>query len=224
MTDPPESPGAPPRRSLPPARPAAWLGRAALALVVAGLVLYPLAMVAASVVFAEAWGARPVGFSDLGSERVLRAWSNTLWLGLWVTLLSVAFALPAALLADRSRAARWLDLVMAVPFLTPPFLVSLAWTQVVGRRGYASRLGVDGVLLQDALYSVAGMAVLMAVNYAPLVYFALRAQLARMPSGLGWAAASAGAGRLARLRLVVVPLLAPALLAGSFLAFASAIG
>ena len=224
MPEPSEPPGAAPRRPFASARPAAWLGRAALALVVAGLVLYPLAMVAASVVFAEAWGARPLGLAELASERVVRAWSNTLWLGAWVTLLSVAFALPAALLADRSRAARWLDLVMAVPFLTPPFLVSLAWTQVVGRRGYASRLGLDGVLLQDALYSVAGMAVLMAVNYAPLVYFALRAQLARLPSGMGWAAASAGAGRITRLRLVIVPLLAPALLAGGFLAFASAIG
>ena len=162
--------------------------------------------------------------ADRDSERVVRARSNTLWLGAWVTLLSVAFALPTALLADRSRSARWLDLVMAVPFLTPPFLVSLAWTQVVGRRGYASRLGLDGVFLQDALYSVAGMAVLMAVNYVPLVCFALRAQLARMPSGLGWAAASAGAGRLTRLWLVVVLLLAPTLLAGGFLAFVSAIG
>ncbi|MBA2665814.1 MAG: iron ABC transporter permease [Trueperaceae bacterium] len=74
------------------------------------------------------------------------------------------------------------------------------------------------------LYSVTGMAVLMAVNYAPLVYFALRAQLARLPSGLTWAAASAGADHPARLRRIVLPLLVPALLAGGFLAFASAIG
>ena len=201
-----------------------WLGRAALFLVVALLVIYPLAMVAASILFADTWGARPLALADLGSPRVIKAWSNTLALAGVVTLLAIAFALPAALLADRSRVARLVDLVMAVPFLTPPFLVSLAWTQVVGRRGYAARLGLDGTLLQDALYSLAGMAVLMAVNYAPLVYFALRAQLAALPSGLAWAAASAGAGRLTRLCLVVLPLLVPALLAGGFLAFASAIG
>jgi iron(III) transport system permease protein len=206
------------------ARPAAWLGRAALALVVALLVVYPLAMVVASIVFADAWGVRPLALDNLGSPRVVRAWSNTLLLGGAVTLLAIAFALPAALVADRSRAARLVDLVMAVPFLTPPFLVSLAWTQAVGRRGYASRLGLDGVLLQDALFSLAGMAVLMAVNYAPLVYFALRAQLAALPSALTWAAANAGAGRWTRLQRIVLPLLAPALLAGGFLAFASAIG
>ncbi len=214
----------PPERPNAAARPATWLGRAALALILALLIVYPLTMLVVSMLFAEAWGARPLALADLGSPRIVRAWSNTLGLGAVVTLLAIAFALPAALLAHRSRAARLVDLVMAIPFLTPPFLVSLAWTQAVGRRGYASRLGLDGVLLQDALFSVAGMAVLMAVNYAPLVYFALRAQLSAMPSSLAWAAASAGAGRWNRLRLIVLPLLGPALLAGGFLAFASAIG
>jgi iron(III) transport system permease protein len=200
------------------------LGRAVLILGLGLLIVYPLVMVVGSVVFAEAWGARPLTLADLRTDRIVTAWSNTLLLGVLVTLLSAAFALPAALLAHRSRFAVIVDMMMTVPFLTPPFLVSLAWLQVGGRRGYASRLGLDGVAINDLLLSLGGMAVLMAVNYAPLVYFALRAQLARLPSGLTWAAAVAGAGQWTRLRTVVLPLLTPALLAGGFLAFASAIG
>lgn len=188
------------------------------------LIVYPLAMVVGSVFFAEAWGARPLQFSDLVAGRIVTAWRNTVVLGVLVTLFLVLFAVPAALLAHRSWFAVVVDAIMTVPFLTPPFLVSLAWLQVIGRRGYASRLGLDGAALGDLLLSVTGMAVLMAVNYAPLVYFALRAQLARVPSGLSWAAAVAGAGVRTRLATVTLPLVTPALLAGGFLAFASAIG
>lgn len=200
------------------------LGRYLLLLGLLLLIAYPLAMVVSSVVFAEAWGATPLSLGDLQAERVVRAWRNTLVLGGLVTLLSVLFGLAAALLAHRSRSARLVDGIMALPFLTPPFLVSLAWSQVVGSRGYAYRLGLDGPLLQDALYSLGGMALLMACNYAPLVYFALRAQLARLPGELVWAAAIAGAGRRQRLLRVTLPLLLPAVAAGGFLAFASAIG
>lgn len=188
------------------------------------LIGYPLAMVVAAVALPDAFGARPAAWSELAGDRVARAWGNTLRLAVAVTALSVLFAVPVALLAWRSRAARWLDLIMTVPFPTPPFLVGLAWTQTVGRRGFASRLGFDGELLGEWLFSVGGMAVLMAVNYAPLVYFALRAQLARLPPALVWAARVAGAGRGAALVRVVLPLVAPALLAGGFLAFASALG
>ncbi|MBX3142508.1 MAG: iron ABC transporter permease [Trueperaceae bacterium] len=205
-------------------RPGALLGRVVLLLGLGLLIVYPLVMVVGSVFFAEAWGARPLSLADLSAGRVVAAWRNTLVLGGLVTVISVLFALPAALLAYRSRLAWLVDVVMTVPFLTPPFLVSLAWLQVTGRRGYASRLGLDGVLIGDLLISVGGMAVLMAVNYAPLVYFALRAQLSRLPSGLTWAAAVAGAGRWTRLFTIVLPLMVPALLAGGFLAFASAIG
>lgn len=205
-------------------RPGPALGRNLLIAGLLILVAYPLVMVVASVFFAEAWGARPLSFADLQTDRVLRAWSNTFVLGGLVTVLSILFGLAGALLAHRSRWARFIDGLMAVPFLTPPFLVSLAWSQMVGSRGYASRLGLDGLLIQDAIYSLGGMAVLMATSYAPLVYSALRAQLARLPGGLVWAAAVAGAGRIRRLISVVLPLLLPAIAAGGFLAFASAIG
>lgn len=205
-------------------RPSPALGRYLLIAGLALLIVYPLVMVVASVLFAEAWGARPLSLADLRADRVVRAWRNTLVLGGLVTLLSVLFGMAGALLAHRSRWARLVDAAMAVPFLTPPFLVSLAWSQIVGSRGYAARLGLDGLALQDALYSVGGMAVLMATSYAPLVYYAVRAQLARLPGGLVWAAAISGADRLTRLVRVVLPLLVPAVAAGGFLAFASAIG
>jgi iron(III) transport system permease protein len=188
------------------------------------LIAYPLAMVVISVVFAEQLGAPTVRLSEVVSPRIVQAWRNTAQLGALVTLGSILFALPLALLAQETRARRLLDLLMSIPFLTPPFLVGLAWTQAVGRRGYLSRLGLPGEAAGELLFSLAGLALLMAVNYAPIVYFALRAQFSRIPSSLLWSALSTGNAPWRVVWRVVMPLLIPGLLAGGFLAFASAIG
>lgn len=200
------------------------LARAALWAGLLLLIGYPLAMVVVSVVFAEQLGTPAVRLSDLTSPRILQAWRNTAQLGLLVTLGSILFALPLALLAQETRGRRLLDLLMSIPFLTPPFLVGLAWTQAVGRRGYLSRLGLPGELASEWLFSVTGLVLLMAVNYAPIVYFALRAQFTRIPGSLLWSGLTAGKTPGQVIWRVVLPLLIPGLLAGGFLAFASAIG
>jgi len=112
---------------------------------------------------------------------------------------------------------------MTVPFLPPPFLASLAWSLAIGPRGYLGRFGLAGELSERIIYSYWGLALLMAAHYAPIVYFAVRAQIERVPPSLLWAAQIAGAkpGRI--LGRVLAPIVYPALLAGGFLAFASGI-
>lgn len=206
-----------------PSRLLLWLGRIGLGLVVGGLVLYPLGMVFASTLLAGLWGDAPLQLEDLLTPRIATAWGNTLLLGILVTLLSIALALPLALLALGSPWRRWIDVLMSIPFLTPPFLVSLAWTLAVGRRGYLSGLGLPGAAADRILFSLGGLTVLMALNYAPMVYFALRAQLGSISSSLLWAAKVAGGSRWATVRQILVPLMMPGLWAGGFLAFASAV-
>ena len=63
----------------------------------------------------------------------------------------------------------------------------------------------------------------MAAHYAPLVYFAARAQIERIPTSLLWAAQISGANLGKIIVLILLPMTLPALLAGSFLAFASGI-
>jgi iron(III) transport system permease protein len=67
------------------------------------------------------------------------------------------------------------------------------------------------------------MAVLMAAHYAPIVYFAVRAQIGRIPTSLLWAAQISGAGAGRIIGRILLPMTLPALLAGGFLAFASGI-
>ncbi|MEN9201808.1 MAG: hypothetical protein Q6K80_08335 [Thermostichus sp. DG_1_6_bins_120] len=71
-----------------------------------------------------------------------------------MTLLSTAWAAPLALLALGSPWARWLDGLMSIPFLTPPFWVSLDWTLAVGRRGYLSSWGLPGSAAEGILWGI----------------------------------------------------------------------
>ncbi len=190
---------------------------------VAVLVLYPLLMVFAAALSPAFPDGQALKLSDLLSERLRAALLNTLRLGVSVSLLSVMTGSALALLAAQTRRERWIDLMMSVPFLTPPFLASLAWSLAVGPKGYLGQFGFLGRELEQAIFSFWGLALLMAVHYAPIVYFAVRAQIERIPSSLLWAGQIAGAAPVRIVARILLPLTFPALLAGGFLAFACGI-
>ena len=187
------------------------------------LVLYPLATVLTAAFSPALLGDQPLRLSDLLTERFFTASINTLRLGLAVSLLSLFIGVCAALLAAQSRHELWIDLLMSLPFLTPPFLASLAWSLAVGPKGYLGRLGLPGGALENAIFSFGGMSLVMAAHYAPMVYFAARAQILKLPTSLLWAAQISGAGSGRIIGRILVPMILPALLAGGFLTFAAGI-
>jgi iron(III) transport system permease protein len=187
------------------------------------LVLYPLLMVFAAALAPAFPDSQALKLSDLLSERLRAAALNTLQLGVAVSLLGLMTGSALALLAAQTRRERWIDLMMSVPFLTPPFLASLAWSLAVGPQGYLGQFGFFGRQLEQVVFSFWGLALLMAVHYAPIVYFAVRAQIERIPSSLLWAGQIAGAAPGRIVARILLPLIFPALLAGGFLAFACGI-
>jgi iron(III) transport system permease protein len=205
---------------------AGWRQGAAAGLLWAAVLLliaYPIVMVVAAIFSPAALGSPPLALADLLSERLITATFNTLRLGATVSLLGLAIGIAMALLAVQTSRDRWIDLVMSVPFLTPPFLASLAWSIAVGPRGYLGRFGLGGELFEQIIFSFWGLALLMAVHYAPLVYFAVRAQIEKIPNSLLWAGQIAGAKPARIVRQILLPITYPALLAGGFLAFANGI-
>ena len=198
-------------------------GAVVLWLSLALLVLYPLLMVVAAVFAPALPDSQPLTLAQLMSDRLLSAARNTLYLGVSESLMSLCSGAALALVAAQSRSGRWIDLLMSVPFLTPPFLASLAWSLAVGAKGYLGRFGLGGELFEKVLFSFSGLTLLMAVHYAPIVYFAVRAQIDKLSPSLLWAGRIAGAkpGRI--VGRILLPIIYPALLASGFLAFASGI-
>jgi len=101
------------------------------------LVLYPLLMVLAAAFTPSFPDNEPLKISDLLTDRLITAAANTLRLGFSVSLLSLITGSGLALLAAHSRREDWVDLLMSIPFLTPPFVASLAWSLAVGPKGYS---------------------------------------------------------------------------------------
>ncbi|MBU2741041.1 MULTISPECIES: ABC transporter permease [Acidithiobacillus] len=140
--------------------------------------------------------------------------------------LAVVFALPIGLIlallmfyAPPKFSLLWEGLIL-IPFLIPPYLTAEAWTLLVGPVGLIEQLihGL-GTPLENFLYSLAGMAAVMALHLTPLVYIILRAALQNGDFRLIQAARVHGAGLWRAFRVGVLPLVLPALAAAGLLVF-----
>lgn len=164
----------------------------------------------------------------MDSPRVWTATVNTLQVSILGTMLAVAIGGVMALLVGLTdiRGKTWLVFFFMVPLMIPPQVNALAWLQLFGP---ASVL-LNMVNLapppgsSNPLYSREGIILLLGIQHAPLVFLALRAGLRSMPRELVEAARAAGAKRMKVLRDVVLPLTLPPLIAGTALAFVSAVG
>lgn len=153
---------------------------------------------------------------------------NTLIVGGWGTvvalLLGAGFALLLGLTDVRGKSV-WV-LAFMLPMMIPPQVTALAWLQLMGPSStllqslnLAPALGTP-----QPLYSPAGIALLLGVQHAPLVFLALRTQLLAIPADVAEAARLSGASPLRVLCDVVLPLARSGWIAGGAMAFVSALG
>jgi len=200
-----------------------------LALHVGAVVLWPLARL-----FLEALGpseaGEPLGLlrEEWARPATLRALRHTVEASLYATLLSVALGTAGAVVVALTdlRGRSMAVFVLLLPLLVPSQITALAWIELTGPAspllaplGLAPPPGST-----NPLYSKWGIALVMGVEHAGLVFLAVRAGLARLPRDLVEAARLGGAGPLRALRSVLLPLALPSILAGTALAFVASIG
>jgi len=142
---------------------------------------------------------------------------------------SVAFGLPLAVLAayalarGRFAGRPVLDALVHLPLVMPPVVVGWGLLLLFGVRGPL------GSLLQDwfgvrLVFTTAGAALATAVMAFPLMVRAIRLSLEGIDPGLEAAARTLGAGPVDRFVTVILPLMAPGILAGVVVAFAAGLG
>jgi iron(III) transport system permease protein len=133
-------------------------------------------------------------------------------------------ALVVGLTDIRARGAFVFCFVM--PLLLAPQVVALAWLQLFGPSSPVLKLfdAAPAMGSRNPLYSPAGIVLVLAVQYAPLVFLTLRAALRTLPQELIEAGLAGGARPLTVLRTIVLPLMTPPLLAGVALCFVSCLG
>ncbi len=195
----------------------------AVTLLLAWLVLYPIAVVGAEAANGTAWH----DFLTRPGE-----WA-ALWASLWISLASVVLAaaigIPLAFLFEWFDFAgrKTLGALIALPVVLPPLVGVIAFLFLYGESGFVARAIQALFKLEQAPWRLQGpLAILLVHAYSMYVYFYLftRAGLARLDVSMLEAAQALGADRRGTLWRVVVPLLRPSLAGAAILTFMTSLG
>jgi len=195
------------------------VGEALLLAAFALLILAPVAALlleAATPVFhGQPW------HTVLGRE-TLRDLISTLELAAITAAIALGMGALLAVLIDAvpPRGLQWLEPLLLGSFLIPPYLTAVAWSLIAGPVGLWNQVfGHGGVWLARALYSLPGIATVMALHLTPLVYVMASAALRGVDHRLREAAQVHGASPLRARWMAYRPGVAPALLAATLLVF-----
>lgn len=167
----------------------------------------------------------PLG-SVFGDKMNLLAVLNSLLIGLSAALFAIvvgsftAFSLekaPPKLLAG-------LDSLIWVVFFVPSYVIAQGWVILMQDQGIMSQLLGLPNGWSAWFFTRFGLILIMGLRYFPYVHFSMQQALRNINSDLVEAGYLAGASRRQIMRSILLPLLAPAWLAGGSIAFAEGFG
>ncbi|MEV7398096.1 ABC transporter permease [Aeromicrobium sp. NPDC092404] len=151
---------------------------------------------------------------------------RTIGVALLVTVVDILIALPIAFYMAKV-ASRRMQRILVIAVLTPlwaSYLVkAFAWRSVLSDGGIfqwaASRIGLD-----TPGYGLTAVVITQAYIWLPYVILPIYAGLERVPNSLLDASSDLGASSWQSLRTVVLPMLTPAIIAGSIFSFSLTLG
>ena len=153
---------------------------------------------------------------------LLRGLFNAIGIALLTTLVTLAIALPLAILSVRFefRGRALLGGLLLVPLVLPPFVGAVGLQRVLGTFGplttLAGYLGFDTTLGIDWLgvARVPSIVLIEALHLYPIMLLNLQAALANLDPAMEQAARNLGASRGRVFRRITLPLIRPGLFAG----------
>jgi iron(III) transport system permease protein len=169
-------------------------------------------------------------FAQVVSARLyVQALLNSLILGAWTGLFSVAIGVPLAWAVSRTNVpGKRLILVTAnLSYLSPPFLTAIAFVYL-----FSPNSGLINILMRDVagvpwltfnIFSMAGLVVVTVIHTFPFVFLLASSALQSVDASYEEAAQILGAGKFRTALTITAPLVAPAILSGTLLAFVNAI-
>lgn len=154
------------------------------------------------------------------SPVIRRALFNSLLLGLLVTGLTTALAVPLAHMMTRYdfRGKSVISPLLLVPMIMPPFVGAIGLRQILGRYGSVNLLlGANVDWLAGGGFW--GVVILQTLNLYPILYLNVSAAMANVDPSLREAAQNLGASPWRVFRSVTLPLVAPGYFAGAIIVF-----
>ncbi len=195
---------------------------AALLLLLAAGILYPLLQVLSVALLDGGWPTLRPLIAFFSRPLFREALFNTLLSGVLAVAFGSLIGVPLALLTVRYRfRGRGLLAVLAVlPLVIPPFVGAVAFQQILGRSGM-----VNLILLERFGFTVpfmeglTGVVLVQTLHYFPFILLNTAAALSTLDRSLEEAAQNLGASGLRLFRRVLLPLALPGYAAGALLTF-----
>jgi iron(III) transport system permease protein len=168
-------------------------------------------------------------FAAYGRPRYITALTNTVVMGLWVTALCVAAAVPMAWAVSRTDmpGKMLIRLLTLGAFITPPYLGALAWIFLAGpnagwlNTAYKALTGAESGLFN--IFSFPGLVFIIAIYSYPYIFVFTSAALDTVSSEMEDAANIHGAGTWRTTFQITLPLVLPAIMGGAIITFLEAI-
>lgn len=158
---------------------------------------------------------------------ILSVLVDTLGLGAKVVALTTLIALPIVLLYWHAgpKMRRVIVFLTLLPMLTSNVVRTFAWIVILGRLGPVSQAMVELGFFpapRSLLFNETALVVVLAQIELPLLVLPVIAVMTRSDGSLAAAAATLGAGPWRVLSTILLPMMAPGILAGWVLVFAGA--
>ncbi len=150
---------------------------------------------------------------------------DSLLLAISVTGLSTLIAVPEAYLLAKTRLRKlwWLDLILIIPFMVPPYINSMGWMLFMQRNGILWRNLPFLRPLASSFYSFFGMVWIMSMHTSPFLMTMLKSAFLSFPKSLDDANDVYQKSRIKRFFKVYMPILLPNFFIGAFLVFVKAL-
>ena len=157
----------------------------------------------------------------------LTALTNTLGFALLNTVICLLVAFPVAYTLALKVRGNWklvLVALVVVPFWTSFLIRTYAWMTLLGSNGVPRILGWIGFGEIQLLNTPFAVSLGIVYNYLPLMVLPIYVSLERLDRSFMEASRDLGAGPVATLRQIVLPLAAPGILSGIVLVFIPIMG
>lgn len=159
--------------------------------------------------------------SMFANERLWQTLGNSLLLGVLVILGTTILAFPMAFIRTKTTLQKydWLDIVLTIPFMTPPYIGSMGWILFMQNNGFLQQLVPGTAWLSDAFFSLFGMVMVMSLHLFPFLYLMLKNTLLRINGSFLDAALIFGRSSVRNWLQVILPLLISSYVLGILLIF-----
>lgn len=196
-------------------------GYGMLAAVLAFLIVVPILTVFMEAVMADGRLDVSHAVSVIWDSGNLHTIGNSILLGVLVVITSTIIATPLAFILVRTAFSRkkWLDIVLMIPFMTPPYISSMGWILFMQKRGLFQQLFPWTGSMSEGFFSLAGLTLAMSLHVFPFMTTILKNAMLNINGSLEESGAVFGGGFWYRLKRITMPLLTGNYAIGMLLVF-----